>query len=911
MDTEIHEYFKYWGKADSNYPGEHKWHPLVYHCLDVAACAQELLLKRADLLEKMTRLSGFTEDQIVNWLTFLYTIHDVGKFGDGFQGQQPELQKFLQDRTSNISQTVRHDTVGYELLRAHLCDWMGRSDLNQRGGSRVRLWVSAVAGHHGRPPRNDANSALLLRDHFPSAALEAVRTFVAETATLLIPEGCPIPQSGQGLTEKYKQVSWLVAGLAVAADWLGSNTLWFPFVSTSAQMNPANYWHTIALPRAKKAVVESGLTGAQPAAFKGISDLFDYIDQPTHLQSWASTVPLAAKPQLFILEELTGSGKTEAALALASRLMEAGQGSGVYIALPTMATADGMFDRLRTKERYKRIFAGDDASLVLAHSADRLKIALEEANRRDSVYGTGETETASRQCTAWLSDNRKKALLADFGVGTIDQALLAILSAKHQSLRLLGLSSKILIIDEVHACDAYMGELLRILLHFHAAMGGSAILLSATLPQNQRQGYISAFASGIDCHSPSPSETAYPLASQFSANGLIEQPVQARREVSRSVKFNPVYDEASAHEYIEEAVNRGQCVVWIRNTVFDAVAAWQKWKEDSPDSDAVLFHARFALVDRLSIGKSIENDFGDKSGNASRGGRVIFATQVVEQSLDVDFDDMVTDLAPIDLIIQRAGRLQRHIRDASGNRVRAKDERGGARLAVLMPEPVTNAKANWYSQLFPKAKYIYSDHGKLWLTAHWLNINKCFQMPEQARVMVEYVYAGMSEFDVPEGLSKSVQDADGARLGGQAMADFNSLNFDAGYDPSGINWKDDDNAPTRLGEKAVRVRLAKVTEESLRPWAETKTGMEWALSELTVPFRMIKGENQRWHTEIEASRKTMKDEGKYVVIIPLEEISAGRWMGYATNMRDEEVQICYSPIAGLHISKEDDDEFDQ
>ena len=407
------DYFKYWGKTDSNYSGEHKWHPLAYHCLDVAACAQALLLKRADLLEKLICLSGFAEKQIINWLTFLYAIHDIGKFGDGFQGQQPELQKFLQNRTSNISQTIRHDTVGYELLRAHLCYWMGRSDLNRRGGSRVRLWVSAVAGHHGRPPRNDANSALLLRDHFPSAALEDVMTFVAETATLLIPEGCPIPQSGQGLTEKYKQVSWLVAGLAVAADWLGSNTLWFPFVSTSAQMNLANYWHTIALPRAKKAVVESGLAGAQPAVFKGISDLFEYIDQPTHLQSWASTVPLAEKPQLFILEELTGSGKTEAALALASRLMEAGRGSGVYIALPTMATADGMFDRLRTKERYKRIFAGDDASLVLAHSADRLKLVLEEANRRDSAYGAGETETASRQCTAWLSDNRKKALLAD------------------------------------------------------------------------------------------------------------------------------------------------------------------------------------------------------------------------------------------------------------------------------------------------------------------------------------------------------------------------------------------------------------------------------------------------------------------------------------------------------------------
>jgi CRISPR-associated endonuclease/helicase Cas3 len=906
MNNSIPGYYRYWGKADN----EGRYHLLPYHCLDVAACAQTLLLKRSDFLKKLTHLSNFSENQIIAWLTFLYAIHDVGKFGDGFQGQQEELQKSLQDRTTYFDQSVRHDTVGYELLMTHLPDWLGRTDLAKRGGSHIRLWISSVAGHHGRPPRNDANGPLLLRDYFPTAVLEDVKKFVSESASLFLSDGCPIPQNGHGLSEKYKQVSWLVTGLAVVVDWLGSNTRWFHFVPV--QMNLFDYWQTIALPQAKKAVAESGLNGAQPAVFKGISDLFDYIDKPTHLQSWATDVPLADGPQIFILEELTGSGKTEAALVLASRLMEAGQGSGVYIALPTMATADGMFDRLKTNERYKRLFASTHVSLVLAHSADRLKLALEEANRRDSVYGSHETETASRQCTAWLSDNRKKALLADFGVGTIDQALLAILSAKHQSLRLLGLSTKVLIIDEVHACDAYMGELLKILLHFHAAMGGSVVLLSATLPKSQRIGYINAFASGVGCDSQSAIETSYPLASHFSVyNGLTEQPIPARSEVSRSVSVKPVSDESSAYEHIKEAVKQGHCVVWIRNTIFDAVAAWRKWHKDSPDRNAILFHARFALVDRLRIGKTIENDFGDKSGNASRQCRVVFATQVVEQSLDIDFDDMVTDLAPIDLIIQRAGRLQRHNRNILGNRITANDERGGACLTVLMPEPLSNVPSTWYSNLFPKAKKIYPDHGKLWLTAHWLDKNKGFQMPEQARDMIESVYAGMSEVDVPDGLSNSVQDAEGTRLSGQAMADFNSLNFDAGYDPTGINWKDDDNAPTRLGEKTVRVRLAKVTEKGLRPWAETHTGMEWALSELTVPIRLIKGESQRWQTDIEVARKTMKDEGKHVVIIPLEEIKTNRWRGYATTMKDEEVQIFYSPIIGLHISKEEDDEFDQ
>lgn len=899
-------YYKYWGKADRE--DSSKYHLLPYHCLDVAACAQVLLLKQTNLLEKIRYLSGLTDTQIINWLTFLYSIHDLGKFGEGFQGQKPELQKFLNGHISNIQQSIRHDTVGYELLRAYLAEWLNRSDLKEKGGSSLRLWISAIAGHHGRPPRNDSNAALLLRDNFPPEVIGAIKAFVFEIVSLFLPSGCPVPENEKGLTEKYKQVSWLVAGLAVVADWLGSNSLWFPFINT--QINLSDYWNAIAIPQAEKAVVESGLAGVRASAFHSISDLFDYIARPTYLQSWAEKVPIVRKPQLFILEELTGSGKTEAAIVLASRLMEKGQGSGLYIALPTMATADGMFDRFRIKERYKRLFADGKASLVLAHSADRLRFALEEANRVDSGYGGSETETASRQCTAWLSDNRKKALLADFGVGTIDQAFLSILSAKHQSLRLFGLSSKVLIIDEVHACDGYMGELLRVLLHFHAAMGGSAILLSATLPKAQREAYITAFSSGINDCSPCVSEVAYPLASHFSANGLLEQPILARSEVSRIVKIHPVYDNTAIYDHILNSLNNGRCIVWIRNTVFDAVDAWQKLKNISQNHKAVLFHARFALVDRLRIGKEIENNFGNKSGKALRESRVVIATQVIEQSLDVDFDDMVTDLAPIDLMIQRAGRLQRHSRDASGDRITEKDERGGACLKVLMPESDKNLKANWYSEMFPKAQYVYPDHGKLWLTANWLVKNKQFKMPEQARDMVEYVYSGNFDTEVPPSLVNAMLNAEGIRLGGQSMADFNSLNFNTGYDPTGIKWKEEDNAPTRLGEKTVRVRLAKVTETGLLPWAETHTGMEWSLSELSVAYRLIKGEGKHWQAEVETVRKTMKDEGKYVVIIPLEKIKEGLWRGYAININDEEVNVFYSPVTGLQISMEEDYEFD-
>jgi CRISPR-associated endonuclease/helicase Cas3 len=404
--------------------------------------------------------------------------------------------------------------------------------------------------------------------------------------------------------------------------------------------------------------------------------------------------------------------------------MVAGQGQGIYLALPTMATADAMFDRVRQDNGWRRFFGDGEAQLALAHSADRLKLRLEEANRQDSGYGFSEEMSASRNCTAWLADSRKKALLADFGIGTLDQALLAVLPKRHQSLRLLGLVKKVLIVDEVHACDCYMGELLARLLRFHSALGGSVILLSATLPLSQRARYIRAFADGAELNAVRPAETAYPLASHFSSNGLVEQPLEARKESARHVEVQVLHEESKVQERLKNSLTQGRCVVWIRNSVADAVEAWKTWKAAYPDHPATLFHARFALVDRLRISKEqIETTFGPKSSSDTRRGKLVIATQVIEQSLDVDFDDMVTDLAPIDLVVQRAGRLQRHRRDTNGNRLEdsdTQDGRGGARLAALMPEPIENAGKRWMAEFLPKGGMVYPDHGKLWLTARCL-----------------------------------------------------------------------------------------------------------------------------------------------------------------------------------------------
>jgi CRISPR-associated endonuclease/helicase Cas3 len=568
-------------------------------------------------------------------------------------------------------------------------------------------------------------------------------------------------------------------GLAVAADWLGSNTRWFGYCKPTHDLE--DYWNNLALPQARQAIDESGLVPASSAAFHDIRTLFPQIRTATPLQSWAEKAPIDDGPQIFVIEELTGGGKTEAALTLAARLMAAGQGQGLYLALPTMATADTMFDRLCRKDdkdglaNWQRFFVGDSAQLMLAHSADRLKLRLEEKNRRDAGYPKGEEIFASRHCTAWLADSRKKALLADFGIGTIDQAFLSVLPVRHQSLRLLGLAGKVLIVDEVHACDCYMGELLACLLRFHAALGGSVILLSATLPENHRARYLEAFAEGAGLPPPKPVSCSYPLTSQWSANRWEELPHTARKESARPVAVQALGDEAEVFARLKQRLARGGGAVWTRNSVADAIETWRRWQQENPEYPATLFHARFALKDRLDIGGKVLQSFGPDSTPETRSGKLVIATQVIEQSLDADFDDMVTDLAPIDSIIQRTGRLQRHCRDAQGTRrhePNAVDGRGGAQIGVLMPEPAADAEAGWIGKLLPKTGKVYPDHGKLWLTADWLKENQGFKLPAQARKMIEWVYSEELETyeRIPEALQEISDKADGVCRAGKSTA---------------------------------------------------------------------------------------------------------------------------------------------
>lgn len=537
-------------------------------------------------------------------------------------------------------------------------------------------------------------------------------------------------------------------------------------------------------------------------------------------------------PQLFILEDITGAGKTEAAMILTHRLMAAGKAQGIYFGLPTMATANAMFRRM--SEPCLALYQPDSRpSLMLAHSARNL--VPEFNSSLWSVDASDEEDRGGSQsqgCAAWFADSNKKALLADIGVGTLDQAMMAVMPFKHNNLRLLGLHQKVLLADEIHACDAYMSFILECLIEKQARDGNPTILLSATLSQQQRERLVAAFLRGAGSAGGVPrlGHDDYPWLTQVTAADVISTRVGVRKEVERSVAVTWLYSEQDCITLIQQAVYSGKCVAWVRNSVDDAIRSRRQLiASGAREDDTLLFHSRFAFHDRQRIENQTLAFFGKRS-DLERAGKVIIATQVIEQSLDIDVDLMISDLAPVDLLIQRAGRLQRHIRDCHGRiKEMGRDERPAPELFILAPEWDDNPTETWFSSAMCNSAYVYPDHGKLWLTQRILRTLGEIRMPQAARQLIESVYG--DEIYVPDGLVNTSDRALGKYFCDRAIAHQRTLNLSAGYLP-GIHDYLPEKLSTRLAEESVLVWLAKRVDGEVIPYAPGENG--WEMSALKV-----------------------------------------------------------------------------
>ncbi|HEU4621344.1 MAG TPA: CRISPR-associated helicase Cas3' [Burkholderiaceae bacterium] len=886
-------YFLYWGKARPSLDDKHEYHLLPYHCLDVAAVGMEYLRRAPAFCRRLMQVFNTTDvEAVVSWAGFAVALHDIGKFSESFQAVRQDVFLKLRSRASERHGRVRHDTLGMAIWNSHLLDlaiersWFGPNCENHE--QAIGSWMRSVTGHHGQPPNEIAS--VQCNQHFHAEHdLAAICAFVQDARSILLTpaaEALLATTDAEWFEVNSKRFSWWIAGWAVFADWLGSSTDYFKYEAGHVPLE--KYWAR-ARAAAQQALDEVGVLPVSNRSALSIHALFPSIAVASPLQAWAADVPLALSPQIHLLEDTTGAGKTEAAVMLAQRLIADGLADGFYIGLPTMATANAMYGRIA--QVYGR-FLGDEASLVLANGQSALVEAFAASIMRSgkSDAGSGQLDdTATARCTAWLADHHKRALLAPAGVGTVDQAMLSVLHSRHQSLRLLGLFRKVLIIDEVHACDAYMLGVLKVLLEFHAYAGGSAILLSATLPLRMKRELLQAFARGCEIRgAPEVDGTAYPLATSWASatpERIDEHPVATRHDVIRSLRLNAMYDERQVVQTILARLNEGRCVCWMRNTVGDALAAYELLSQQWPTDKITLFHARFALRDRLDIEKRILHAFGRDSGPEQRRGQLVIATQVVEQSLDADWDVVVTDLAPIDRLIQRAGRLQRHARDTQGARLtqpNARDERGEPCLHVFMPEWAETPAVDWFKKVFPKAAHVYPHHGQCWKTARLVREER-WSMPGDARRLIENVFG--TDHDIPEALQKNADSNEGKAYGDAAQAQQNSLKLCEGYVSQGFDWWNDAVTPSRNGEATSNVVLARWRGDALEPWAaHEELRHAWAYSAVRVPERLIAQSvepvepNRRaaWEQAI----ASLPGQGRFSVLMALDERDE-RWVGEA------------------------------
>ena len=765
--------------------GDHP-HPAVFHMLDVAAVAERLIAP-----------FGY-EPRLRDALVLLVALHDLGKISDSFRAM-------IQD---GASQGYRHWKLSEALFYAHDALLAARigGDWWQR-----KLLYAAVAGHHGQPsdlalgkpaePSRDQRTALAqigsglepageviaaFCDLWPDAALESLDPDAGTTA-----------------------LSWWLPGLCAAADWVGSNTLWFP---AEAGRPPLADYLARAREVAAVAVAGAGLAGSTVRS----GPIFDFALRP--MQAACRDVTLPDGPMLAVIEDETGAGKTEAALILAHRMAQAGKGRGVYFALPTMATADAMFTRAR--DAIGAIFAAP--TLTLAHGRAALSVPFRDL---PTTGAPGEDEPS---CTDWLKQSRRRALLADVGVGTVDQALLSVLPVRHQTLRHFGLSSKILIVDEVHEMgEPYVGKELERLLQMHRAAGGSAILLTATLPLDLRARLLATYGGA----SPGPAYPALTVAGGASVSGFAAD----TRPVKGPVRVERIDSAEAAADLMAAEAAKGAACVWVRNGVDDAIAAVEALR--ARGVAARLLHARFALSDRKRIEAEVLARVG-KEG-AHRAGFVLVSTQVMEMSLDLDFDVMVSDIAPIAALIQRAGRLWRHM----DRRPAASRPLPAPVLHVLSPDPGQVEDDRWLHGTLGSGAWVYSV-ADVWRSARVLFAAGRIEAPQGLRALIEAVHGAGAE-ELPEALKRAEMQAEGQKIAKKTLAQHNLVELHRGYRDAG-KGDDDVSYPTRLGEETRVLVLARRVGAVLHPWVTPDPANDsgwsdaWAFSEVSASSRKLK-----------------------------------------------------------------------
>lgn len=639
-------HYQLWAKKGEN----QTYHPLIYHMLDVASVAIAMweLTLPAGLRQHFIQGLALDDEHSKQMVAFLAGLHDIGKASPSFQRKDanyiPELEK--------LGFTFSNAPQGKSAAHGTITAWALQSLLEPcANGNRAvaRKIARVVGGHHGIWITSSLLDPAVLRsaDKGDRVWDEARRALFTELAEILQP---PHRLSLPAATIHQNALLTLLSGFICVADWIGSMTEFFPFQSATL---PASSYYQRASEQARRALHRLGWVGWQPTGEKiSFEGAFNFTPHP--LQKEAITEATAVDlPAMVILEAPTGIGKTEAALYIADQWLQTAAGRGLYVAMPTQATSNQMFGRVMNFLRKR--YPGHLVNLHLVHGQARFNKEIQAIEIQ--AINDDEDDALLGQVAAmgWFLP-RKRSLLAPFGVGTVDQSLMSVLQTRHFFVRLFGLGSKVVVFDEVHAYDTYMSVLFFRLLNWLRAIGASVIILSATLPKSTLKEMICAYlgVSGVELE-----ERRFPRLTVVQRDSVTTHELPAPETKPFRLEWIGAESEAIVH-CLEANLADGGCAGVICNRVARAQEVYRAILESQivDPSHLILFHARFPFVWREAIETEVLQRFGKGGDRPPK--MILVATQVVEQSLDLDFDLIISDIAPVDLILQRAGRLHRH-----------------------------------------------------------------------------------------------------------------------------------------------------------------------------------------------------------------------------------------------------------
>lgn len=803
---------RFWAKLAHN---RSAWHPLAAHSADVAAVTRRLLQEDSTLPTRLARLGGgdALSPPDIALVTFLAAIHDIGKVNHGFQERRhSNTRERRVPWEGHVRILLR--SLSYSPLAQAIEDCV--SPLQIDDDLLRTLWLAAIC-HHGQPYALKGRGAVdtaVNPARLWSYDPESGRKPLAEIRRLgrLAVRWSELEKTGSpGRVSADPRITHLFAGIVTLADWIASTETAFP-LQPDAEEDLDRYW-SCARERADRACREIGVVASRSVISLSGASLYERLfpavfgsqtgNEPTELQEEAASMELPPPGSRILIESETGSGKTEAALALYLRLRNAGQVGGLMFALPTRATSRAMYERVSKSlsEMY-----GDDiphVALAIGGADPEVHTANETLAAPELRYDDDDSVSRLRM---WASKRAKKFLAAEIVVGTVDQALLSSLAVRHAHLRLAALSRHLLVVDEVHSHDRYMLEALRTVLDFHTAAGGMAVLMSATLSQAARD--LLGKDGGGDPFAVATGRP-YPVLSVSEADADWDDRAMKSAGEGKTVEWRLASEREGLKEALESATVGGRICI-LRNTVKDA----QQTVEELEDLDATdylwrparsnftpAYHSRYGHHDRRALDDDVLKVFG-KGADSQSGGIILVSTQVVEQSLDVDFDLLVTDLCPVDVLLQRIGRLHRHTSRDHERRA----PYGQPRAIVLAPpepfEPTRDFRGpqGWGT--------VYKNLPALELTRRLIGEHSTIHLPADNRLLVEKAFHS-SRWDElrAEGWDDPVNEIEGTEFSHVSAARDALLCFESTYSENASRYRKEARIRTRLGDDRVRVEL--------------------------------------------------------------------------------------------------------